>query len=418
VTHPQREIPGEEAAVTNNRTAWFDADYPNALVMSKTTGHSLNVARWYDRTGVLGAGSFVDGTFYANNYGSDTRSPSVRTLNGRTWLDFSNVYGYEQKSSGSAVNDLVYGNMLRFGVAPDDPVQTPVKVKDNKMVFVVMDSSKGGGTPLLDTISATDSLPARHKRADVQSKSASELAAMPIWSEGVKNAFVGGTNYLNGVAVDGTTTGLTGGPELWTAVTDGTKTFPLSCFGCYGATDGTTVTDVGEILGEVIVYDSVLGDQQRTDIEAYLMWKWLKVVRAGYDPVGGLSGARVSGAGTVVIDSLSRNVPAVADGFTGMVDCQRSDLTFDLTGGTVANPLRAAAGTARFPAAMTLNLSATGDLTAGTYTLIEAAKIVPGTTFAVAGDYDPERFRVTLETTATSVKAVVTNRGGMIIMFR
>jgi len=416
VTVSQHEVPGEEAVVAANRTAWFDAEYEGSLAMSTASAaRPLNVARWYDRSGVVGDGTFVDGTPYAHNFSGDNRSPSLQEVNGRKWLDFSHYYGLDGKSpSDNPDYNVVSGNMLRFGVTPNAVAKDPVPVT-NKTIFVVQDSSKGGGTAFLGGINAPSDLGARYGKKEVQAKSVAELAAMPILASHSTTTFAGGATYLNGKAVDGAKTGLTGGPEVLTAMTDGTKEFPLGCFGYYLATDGTTNTDVGEIIGEVIAYNTTLDDDRRADIEAYLMWKWLGRVREGYDPIGGLSQAEISGAGKYVIDTYAGNMPKLSEDFTGTVECKASSLAFTLANGEVVNPLDAKGGKLMLPAAVTVSVS--GELTDGTYTLVRAAELPAGTTFTLTGTYS-EDLKVNLVRGENEVTLRIASRKGMLLILK
>ena len=145
------------------------------------------------------------------------------------------------------------------------------------------------------------------------------------------------------------------------------------------------------------------------------MWKWMSGIRKGYDPIGGISGAKIAGAGTVVVDAQAGTLPTVADDFTGTVDCQLSELAFTLSEGSVVNPLTAKGGTIAFPAEVSISVS--GDLTDGTYTLVQAAKIEPGTSFVLSGAFD-KKLKLTLSATETAVTLVVKSRKGLLLIVR
>ena len=408
-------IPGEEAVTAaGTPAAWFDANYPGALMMSTESKHPLNVGRWYDRQGVRSDGSVADGTIVAHYFGSDARAPSLqkRTFADGAevnWLDFSNFYGFEKKSDSSLEeNDVVQGNMLRFGTMPDNLVQTPDTV-ETKTIFIVQDSSKGGGTPILTKISGDKTLLQQRFNSSDLPLGAAALAAKPIWGGNSATYFSDGATYLNGELVNGATQGFTCGPELLTGVAGPDKTFPVGCFGYYSATENQPYADLGEILGEVILYDAELTDIQREDIEAYLMWKWLRRVRTGYDPIEGLSRAQIAGAGSVTIDSFASALPSFADGFAGKVAVTADTLTF---GGAKYDFKDAAVA---FPESMTIHVS--GDLADGDYSLVTAGSIASGTAFTAVYDGEEEA-RLTLTNTGSELRVTINRATGMFIMFR
>ena len=407
-------IPGEEAVTAVTPAAWFDANYPGALMMSSTTKHPLNVARWYDRLSIGPDGTVADGALVAHYFNSDNRAPSLQKqvfADGTdvNWLDFSNYYGFEVKEPSTVeTNNVVQGNMLRFGTMPDNLVQATYPI-DAKTVFIVQDSSKGGGTPILTATSGNkNNFQVRYSDADL-SLGAAALAAKPIWVGHSATYFSDGATYLNGDRVDGATQGFTCGPELLTGVAGLDKTFPIGCFGYYSATEKQPYTDIGEILGEVILYNAELTDTQREDIEAYLMWKWLRRIRTGYDPIEGLSRAKIAGAGTVTIESFASALPSFAEGFAGKVAVTAETLafggaTYDFKDGAVA-----------FPAAVTIHVS--GDLDDGDYELLSAGSIAPGTVFTAVYDGEGEA-RLTLTNTGSKLMLTINRAAGMFIMFR
>ena len=420
ITFAFNPIPGEEAVTTaGDPAAWFDANYPGAFMMSTTTKHPLNVGRWYDRQGVGADGSVADGTLVAHYYNADARAPSLqkKTLADGVevnWLDFSNVYGFEKKSdSALAENDVVQGNMLRFGKMPDNLPQTPVTV-ETRTIFIVQDSSKGGGTPILTKTSGDKALLQQRYSSGDLSLGAAALAAKPIWSGNSVTYFSDGATYLNGERVDGATQGFTGGPELLTGVAGPDKSFDVGCFGYYSATENQPYADLGEILGEVIAYDTALTDAQREDVEAYLMWKWLRRIRTGYDPIEGLSRATLSGAGSVTLSSLGATLPAFADGFAGRVTVSATELGFAGAGGALTAAYDFKGASVTFPAEVTVRVS--GDLADGVYDLVKAGSIAPGTTFTAVYDGE-EEVRLTLVNTGTALKLTVDKCGGLFIMF-
>ena len=411
----RRMVPGEEVVSGAKPSVWFDANCEKTLAMRPEANLPLMVDRWYSRLDVGETGAIADGAIVAHCYGSTARAPTLQESNGRKWIDFSNYYGFEAKSEGSTENDAVMGDVLRLGRYPDRIIQDTVPIT-NRVVFLAQDSSKGGGTAILNVLSGTTAdLSPRYGSIEVNKKSIEELVAMPIWAKNSINTFGGGKTYLNGIEVDGRKTGLTGGPEVLTAVAGEGKKFGIGCFGYYSATDKTTYTGVGEIMGEVIAFENDIDELARTDIEAYLLWKWTGVIRLGYNRASGLSGAKITGNGVYLYDAQREGNPAMGADFTGEVQCSAAAYEFKLEGGKVLNPIDAGKGVVSFPDNVSISLA--GDLANGEYTLISGSSISGDTTFSLAGEYNAKK-RITLKPGDAQVVLEISHRPGFSIIVR
>ncbi len=186
---------------------------------------------------------------------------------------------------------------------------------DVKTAFIVMDSCYGGGLPIIDAVNPGTVVKAR-QYADYTA---------PIWGSGTSAILTNGETRINGQAVDGTTKGFTGAPELFSFTTDG-NAFQAGVFGYYNAGGGEQAY---EVLGEIILFNEILTDDTRSGIEAYLMKKWLGRLPPGYVD---WTGATVGGAGTVSVER-QRDLPTFAD-FTGTLDLGAEALSFTLDGAT------------------------------------------------------------------------------------
>ena len=138
------------------------------------------------------------------------------------------------------------------------------------------------------------------------------LASHPIFGSDtwVSPEFRMSQAWVNGVAVNPNTTGLSGGYQLVTALTTGevtvnglAKDMRTTLTG--GHADGAKRSG-GQRLAEVLIYDRVLTEEERQTVEVYLMRKWL----------GGSGGTRaraarltVSGEGGVEIPHANVTVP-------------------------------------------------------------------------------------------------------------
>ena len=346
------ELPPDASDITDiaGRVAWFDPDDASRLVLNSTS-----VARMFAQ------GVDMSNTAGAMCLDAVSRTPKVVVESRgcgpvRRWLDYS-ASRFPASTSGRSLRVQHYGVTSQYGV---DAVT-------GRTVFLVQDSSRGGGTPFMSTVGDTGTL---------LSPRLTMYAAMPpdpylpIWRDKSATTFAAGMTYLDGRAVNGAKQGFNGRPELLTAV--GGKDFPFGAVGYCQYMEGVPVDvrpDVGEIQGEIIVYDRVLSDADRGKVEAYLMNKWLGTVNSGY---GVYTNITLTGSGSVTLASLAQR-PRFAAGFTGSVTLPEDAFAFTIRDKVVEGALDFGGGTASFPASCTLDVVFGSAPSAGTYRLISSA---------------------------------------------
>ena len=287
---------------------------------------------------------------YYNGVDNDRRPTYSRGARGfgpeRGWMDLhADPAGTTRK-----------GNNLRLKTNHDQwKGSDSDTVKQNvKTAFIVMDSCYGGGLPIIDAVNPGTLVKAR-QYADYTA---------PIWGSGTSSILTGGETRINGRKVDGTTTGFTGAPELFSFTTDG-NAFQAGFFGLYNA--GSDPEQAYEVFGEIVLFSNVLSVVTRGEIEAYLMKKWLNMLPPGY---ADWTGATVGGAGTVCA-SRQKDLPQF-ENFTGTLEFTAPTLAFTLDGVTksVAEAFDIGGATLRLPAEGEIALSfADGLAKPGSYTL-------------------------------------------------
>ncbi len=293
----------------------------------------------------------VDGTPYIHAtyaIGGDRRPTYSRQARGygpvRGWMDL-----HADSDSGTKKGNnlrVKTDHSLKHG---NDSGSVPLGVKT---AFIVMDSCYGGGLPIIDAINPGNIVKAR-TYSDFTS---------PIWGSGTSSILTGGETRLNGIAVNGTTTGFTGAPELFSFTTDGHE-FNAAFFGYYNAGGDQAY----EVLGEIVLFSEVLDSDKRGGVEAYLMKKWLGTLPPGY---ADWTGATVTGAGTVKAE-CPKDLPQF-DNFTGTLEFTASTLAFtiDCVNGTVAEAFDIGSATLKLADEGVFNLSfKDGIVQPGTYIL-------------------------------------------------
>jgi len=262
-------------------------------------------------------------------------------------------YEYRISQSGGS---SVPGNTLRFDNEYDGTGHT----FDTQMGFFVLDTTKGGGTPFMETSlysSSTQYLDSRWNKDSMIFQPRTDAGAF------VTNA----VTTLNGIAVDPGRHKFNSRPELLAFAFS--QRVPVKCIGNY--TQGTDGFELRH--GEFLLYANALTDAQRQDTEAYLMKKWLGITPAGY---GSPSAMTIAGAGTVKLANHEGAKPAFAAAFAGTVGAASGALTFTVAKGTttaVVDPLELGAGTFDAGEALTVNVKLDGSVPAGRYKLVSAA---------------------------------------------
>ncbi len=391
------KLPMTESDIpSDGRVAWFDPNAEGALAMSTYAERAdcVRVVHGRDNNGVV----TTSGNYYLlgtdDRKGYDRRpwlSEGARGGVATKWLDFANKYDNK-------------GNTLRLFQEPaptGESESTNPKSVNIRTAFVALDSSNGGGMPLIDTVGANGKIKAR---------TPTRSFTMPIWTNATVATVTDGKTRLDGVVVAGTTQGYNARPEVLSLET--TEALPLSYFGWYGGDNSKTPN--AEILGEILLFDRILSDETRADIEAYLMGKWVGCLPKGYID---LRRATVSGSGTVRAAGLS-GLPTFADSFTGTLELTRGDFAFTLD--TRKTPAVAEAVT--LPCAVTLPANCTVSVTCvvkpkpGRYPLVTAEGFSGVETYALnvsgeAGDVEP---RLTLNGTTLFIE--IPNQGTAIFV--
>lgn len=377
--------PTEADVPSENRLSWFDPSFAGALSLYDYDTCRGGVRYLYNRT--LDAVS-QSWTMCANDYES-----TGKPYNGRypfvveesrggvaaapvmPWMDFS------KQGTGDTLS-----NTLRSHTTP--AVGGSSTMMNIRQGFMVLDTSKGGGSPIGDTVGFSKNIKYRDHGGAV--------AADPIWAAGNTAAAAMEGTWLDTTAVDGTTHGFNGCGEVLSFTTK--NTLGVAFMGYYNVGKGNEK----EVMGESIFYTAPLSDADRLTVQEYLMYKWFGDLRGKYSD---LSKATVAGAGTVRVSSLDR-LPILADGFTGAV--QFAGPVVFTVGETKAVSCAldlSKAGT------VTVNVPASVD--AGAYLLVSAPGGVTGLdgVTLVLSDTAPGYFRYRLAATEEGLALVVKPTG-------
>ena len=373
--------------------AWFDPSFAESLVMGTDPEKPLEVDALKPRTatGLATSGFYLQSAYSENGVTNRRVHVSSASHGGAatTWLDSREVYGDTWRNS-------LMVRQMPYAVAPDNYASSEFKEMQFVSCFVVLDSSAGGGSPLVSW--------ANGNGGSIRHRGLNPAASDPIWSSECASYVRSSSTRLDGVAVNGTTTGFSGGPQVLSATMDGTYA-TVKSFACL-ATGAVSQ----EILGEAIFYKSALGDDDRADVEAYLMAKWLGKVPAGYVDFRGVT---VTGSGTVTAPD-AEHLPQFGAGFTGGVAISSSSLSFTVgTGATVAdNAILLSGKSLAFPSATTVNLSfASRPASGACITLAEGVIDTSATSFVLGEVSGIDSSRLHLVATGTSLSVEVEKRG-------
>lgn len=387
----------DQVAAVANRVGWFDPDCAEDLTTHTKTVDGIDhafVDALFDHGNKSVAGTpYLHGYYRAHD--NNDRSPSLllRPVPGtdmsRNWLDFYSDLGEKN------------GNNLRVqtdhGKAVGD--QSDVKPIACKTVFIVMDSCYGGCSPIIDNVSGNSKNQPQTDGSTLVRPRAYNDYRSPIWGAGTTEALTNGETRLNGVAVDGTKTGFTGGPELFSFTTDGTD-FRASYFANYNARNQGSYA----VLGEILLYSTVLDDATRSGIESYLMEKWLG--KADW------TRATVSGSGTVKATGPAA-VPGFASDFNGTLEMDATTLNFVFDGATrTVEHQMSVPGTLKLaPAGTVVVHFKNGEIKDGIYTLATFGTLAePGIADWTVAEVRPT-YKTILYLEDNAIKVRVASRG-------
>jgi len=355
------EIPAE------GRVGWFDPDAADALHTSTEDGASTVYGFWPQ--GKTESTMSVGDLFF---YGVGSRRPFAQTQargfgRTRTWIDFDHPQGHVPSESD--------GNTLRFKAWTENGLADATylsgssdKQLDVRTVVFATDSFRGGGDPLRNSVTSGGDFGTRGKVSHTS----------PIWS-GAGSAVTKGATRLNSKAVDGTTTGYTGAPEVLSLVA--TNAVKLGNLGNY--INSEKVSGYAEMLGEILMYSTELTTEQVKTAEDYLLFKWLGIAPDGY---GHFTGATVSGAGDVAAAEWD-DLPQLAETFTGKVLLTGGSLAFSFDpalGAPVMNPIGAVDLSLALQDAVAVTVDFASIPKAGSYKLVYGSLVNAETVFTLS----------------------------------
>lgn len=269
---------------------WFDAALP-ATITTNTAGR---ITQWSDMSG---------NNAHAVNAGP-TRLPvyAPNTLNGKPTLAFDSQYGDNT------------GEFLRF--TRDSSIRT---------VFSVF---KGESFLLTD-----DATYHFHRPVDTD-------ATRPLWDTNHASTFIrGGTTYVNRVQVNGTTF------PMQTTANNGFNLVTVQTTNSVQA--NTFNRDRGNHSGkqshaEVLLYDRVLTEAERQQVEEYLAWKWLGVGTPVQNPLSASSSVAVLPGATFDLNGQGQSLVRLSGGGSvangSLIITGAIDLTNGMVQATAVNP--------------------------------------------------------------------------------
>lgn len=370
---------------TERRNLWIDPSVDGAIQMGGDADKPLEINAIYQRKN---DGSLItEAPEKGNDYylqspimsdGSTDRrahlSEGSRGGSATKWIDLSNIYG------DYAGNNLMISR-LPLHDAPQGVASNGWISINYRTLFVVTDTTRGGGTPICHFAGAGS--------GDVIKRGATPSYTDSIWVwdpalSPVKNTvckpiILNGTNWLDGVEKS-YKDGFSGRPEVFTfepSASGGTDdaTTAVKAFGCYDTTSNE------EAFGEIISFNRVLADAERESIEAYLMAKWLGKVKDGFADFREMT---VTGAGELVVPS-AKAMPKLAAGFTGTVSLAANALSFSFADqATLAtDALDVGEHPLALPATVTVNLAFASRVLGDRRYVVMKGDLQDGTTFAL-----------------------------------
>ncbi len=380
-------------------SAWLDA----TAAASLTTNEAGVVSNWADRRG---------GTFAAVQHpGHQLPVWTTNALNGLPVLDF--------------------GRMAESNVEGDDRMMAFSSPRTEiRTVFWVIGSKNGGGFLLGDSQSDGTK---RHFHRGGNFRTADA----PLWGgtgldKGVVRA---GETWVNGVAVDGTKTGLGGAYDLvgWRiSETDdaaGASAGATWLASCYAADKNANYRlNGGQELGELLIYTNRLTDAERDAATAYLARKWFPQMAAA-QTVLAFGTVMLEGAGAAFRATapthLERLVVRSGCTFTDLGNLTVDELVFEEgatlrvvygADGKVAAPFTGAARIA-FPQTMKLDVAVPEGVTpVGTSVLAVASAAVAGVPVWTPAPGVSAVYRVVVDAASRKVSLAV--RSGTFFILR
>ena len=382
-------------------SAWLDA----TAAASLTTNEAGVVSKWADRRG---------GTFAAEQHpGHQLPVWTANALNGLPVLDF--------------------GHMAEYNVDGDDRMMAFSSPRTEiRTVFWVIGSKNGGGFLLGDSQALDGTKRHFHRGGNL-----GLTADAPLWGgtgqdKGVVSA---GETWVNGVAVDGTKTGLSGAYDLVGWRISGTDDEAGKSAGatwlasCYAADKSSNYRlNGGQELGELLIYTNRLTDAERDAATAYLARKWFPQAEAA-QTVLAFGTVKLEGAGAAFRATapthLKKLVVRSGCTFTDLGNLTVDELVFEEgatlrvvygADGKVAAPFTGAARIA-FPQTMTLDVAVPEGVTpVGTSVLAVASAAVEGVPVWTPAPGVSAVYRVVVDAASRKVSLAV--RSGTFFILR
>lgn len=395
----------EDQIPAADRVLWIDPTFSDSVMMSEEAGKTDEVAAAFSRTA---AGLDTAARYYLQSAydptGVTNRRPRLVTSRSggvaNKWFDFLDGYG-----------DGLGNNLMVCAMPWHEPFAnyaftgsgSPWYSLDYRTIIMVIDSSRGGGSPFLHYAGG----------GNTGNRTSNPTVDTPIFNN-CTETFTNANVYLNGVAVtpNPAQAGFSGRCEVYsTVLPEGA----VSSVKAFAFCNNISSILNQEKIGEILMYNTRLDDATRESIEAYLMRKWLGKVPEGYSDFSDLT---VTGSGTLKVSSIA-DLPQLGAGFTGDVKIAASRLAFTFAeGATVANEAISAANTAfTLPSAVTVDVSFAARPEAGRYALFTAnvAKEVAWTKGTVV-NAKAKNVRLVWDASAKTLFAEVRSSGTAIIL--
>ena len=406
---PLPEPPSAEALPTANMLFWLDACEPGRITIGAFPDQ---VFQWIDRRPGINrfAYGYYDGTQWWERPWR-IQTPAPRGGGPLTWVDFAPNTAVDPSDRGHKYMKLAV-DINPVGYVQDAP-GSQGGYGNVRTGFVVLDSLRGGGTP----VSGNNNTCTRDNPG---------IASSPVWGGGTSQNVLNGQTRLDGIHINGRQTGLNGAVQVLSFTTTGDTRIENLAFSKLGI----------ERLGEVILFNTVLSADTRRAYEAYLLSKWKGISGQGYRHPGDRIVNTVNIASGVTLDLTpftageigAVNGPgavrtsdfAALPALNGLdaLDVLAGDIAFDISAQS-ATPSISVTGALTVPPAGTLTLNFIGRVTPGSIPLFTYGTLTGsgfnGWTLALAGDV-PRGALVRIRQTPAATYADVIANGTLLLI--
>lgn len=366
-----RNLPLANPVNDSSLQFWVDASSPSEAFQ---IGANSRVTRWSD---VRDVGKTIDGTCrgafaYDNGtalWGAACYGPKIQAaaLNGRNVMDFGKF---------SSTNWM--------GFVSD--YNTKRNITGIRTVFWVFNSEEGGGW-LLGGDGSYNFHRGDPNTAITKANSifATEITWVPV---GLR---LGGF-YVDGKHVNPMITGMSGGWQLFSVVSG--ENVQATTFAKDRPGDaGVFMRSGGQKLAEVLIYNRVLTETERRDVEAYLAYKWFNRINNGYRmTVSGDTQTVELGAGATLTIANANGLFKVGGSGTVMgARVQASELS------PSANGISFASGLTLVDGAVVKRAADGANLNAGKVTVLGGLTVLGGGTLdvtAISGNVSGKQFQL------------------------